>query len=857
MSDLQPTPPRWADWLLEKLLHGEALEEVQGDLHESYLWRVEDNGARYAKWHFVKEILQSIRLSNLKPYPFMQQFITLFSSHIKTGWRFIWKTKGFSAINILGLSIGIVFSWFAYQYAADQFSYNKHMKHVEHLHKMLMQADMMGNKIMFQGGSYKSANMIVDELPEVEAVALFTEEKRLIKIKDTPVHQSILASNKKLFTYLNLDFLEGEIGDFDAPRTAIISEQMAYNLGMRGDAVGQLIELQDSSAFTAYQIIGVFRDIPQNTSIQSDLFIPLQGFLDKDPERKNAFINFDLSVLFQLTPGAIPDTVNQKIKTIFDRETGNETFFAKLSPMATFHLDAQPQLGNGFVPGGNKQFVGFIVIAGLLCLIISIINYANFSISQYVNRAREVAVRKIIGAAQKGVFQQLMTEALLTTVIATVFAIILYALLAPYFSSFVEKTFDFSTLIDSRFIPGNIALILVISLLSGLYPAIILSRFEIIKTLKGYQKIGKGKLVMQSLLIVQFTISTAMIACMFVFRGQLDLLMNQDQGRDTNDVIRINFPTEMMDAQTTQSFLNELQQLAFIERITGSSGFNMHPYDDGENSFGLMNMQVDSSYLKVLGHRFLEGTSFSTPYAASKEIIVNEAFLKKINLDDPIGKTIPFGRKGNESSIVVGVLQDVIHSAKSEPGAEVYFPASSERGINQIFLKTQESQTHINQAIEPIWDQFFYPFPFKYDYLAEEYSRKLAHEAKIAKISGLGSMIAIFIAAFGLLGLVGVTIRQKLKRLSISRVLGAEKKHIARLISEKFIFPILISLSLGLASSIYLTKSWLDAYTIRINLSWYHLLLATLIIVGVLAFIIWTQVNEALKKNPVVYLKED
>lgn len=857
MSKQQVTPPRWADWLLEKLLHGEALEEVQGDLHESFLWRMEDHGSKHAKWHFIKEILQSIRLSNLKPYPYMQQFMTLFTSHIKTGWRFIWKTKGFSAINILGLSIGIVFSWFAYQYAADQFGYNKHLKHVDQLYKMLIRADMMGNEINFPGGSFKASNMIVDELPEVEAVALFSEEKRLVNVKGTPVHQTTLASNKQLLDYLNLDLLEGKIYDFDAPRTIIISERMAYNLDIRGDAVGQFIELQDTSTFTSYQVLGVFRDIPENTSIQTDFFIPLKDFLDKDPNRLSKFINFDLSVLFQMTPGVNPDTVNQKIKAIFNRETGSETFFASLAPMASFHLDANPQLGNGFIPGGNKQLVGFIVIAGILCLIISIINYANFSISQYVNRSREVAVRKIIGAARKGVFQQLMTEALLTTLIASCFAVILYALLAPYFSSFVEKTFDFQTLLDARFIPGNIALILLISFLSGFYPAVILSRFEIIKTLKGHQKIGKGKLVMQSLLIIQFSISTAMIVCMFVFRGQLELLLNQDQGRDVTDVVRIGFPNEITDAQSTQSFLNELNKLAIIEEATGSSGFNMHPYDDGEHSFGLMNMVLDSSYLHVLGYRFVDGSTFSEPAAASKEVIVNEAFLRQINLDDPIGKTIPFGRNDGETSVITGVLQDVIHNAKSEPSAKVYFPVYGDRSIRQVFLKTKQTQTDLQQAVAPIWDEFFYPYPFKYDYLEEEYSRKLSHEAKVAKISGLGSLIAIFIAAFGLLGLMGVTIRQKLKRLSISRVLGAERQHIARMVSANFIFPILISLTLGLSVSVYLSQRWLESYVLRINLSWYHLVSASVIILGILLLIVWTQVSEALKKNPVIYLKED
>ena len=592
VKNKKANPPRWADWLLEKLCHEEALEELQGDLHESFLWRLEDEGVRYAKWHFVKEIFQSIRLSNLKPYPFMQQFFTLFSSHIKTGWRFIWKTRGYSAINISGLSVGIVFSWFAYQ---------------------------------------------------------------------------------------------------------------------------------------------------------------------------------------------------------------------------------------------------------------------------YINRAREVAVRKIIGAQRKGVFQQLMTEAFLTTLIATFLAVILYVILAPYFSNFVEKTFDISTLIDGRFVPGNVGLILLISLLSGVYPAIVLSRFQIIETLKGQQRVGKGKLIMQSLLIVQFSISTAMIVCMLVFKEQLNLLLNQDLGHDITNVVKINFPPEMIQPQKTKNFLNELQQQSAIAQVTGSSGFNMSPYQDGEVSFGLMNMEVDSLYMQVMGLRFQEGSYFTEPSTASKEAIVNEAFIEKINLTNPIGKTIPFGRdKGSESSsIIIGVLVNTLSNPKSTPEAKVYFPENDERVVRQIFLKTTNPQVNIEQAVAPIWDEFFYPYPFTYEYLEEAHAEKLEHESRIAKISGLGSVIAIFIAAFGLVGLIGVTIRQKLKRLSISRVLGAEKKHIATLVSNKFILPIFISLTLGLASSTYLSRSWLESYTVRMDLSWYHFTLASLIILGIPILIVWVQVGEALKKNPVIHLKED
>ena len=164
-------PPKWADKLLERFCKKEYLEEIQGDLHESFYWRLDERGVRYAKWKFIKEILLSFRTSNLKTFKFMDQILTLLKSHIKTGWRFLWKTKGYSSINIIGLSVGIVFSWFAYIYAKDQLGYNKHLNNVENLYRMSMQVEMFGNTINFPGCSHVTVDRIVNEVPGVEEAA--------------------------------------------------------------------------------------------------------------------------------------------------------------------------------------------------------------------------------------------------------------------------------------------------------------------------------------------------------------------------------------------------------------------------------------------------------------------------------------------------------------------------------------------------------------------------------------------------------------------------------------------------------------------------------------------------------------
>lgn len=862
MKNRSPKPPSWADYLLEKFYRGDKLEEVQGDLHESFLWRLEENGPSYAKRHFVKEMLLSARISNLKPYPHMSQLLTLFSSHFKTGWRFLWKTRAYSAINILGLSIGIVFSWFAYQYAADQLGYNKHIKHVEDLYRMTMQYDMMGTRINFGGGSNLASNMVKDEIPEVIQIAQFKESHKLMKLGGSAVDQNFLMADKHLLEYLSLEFVEGGIGSFEDPYQAIISEQLAYKLDIRGEAVNQTIQLQDSSGFKSYKILGVYENAPESSSIRTDLFIPYTNYLAQAKEDANKFINFDISIILQLTPNADLTLVENKIKALIDEQSESEDYYSELTPIASLHLEEDYLAGNGFLPGGNKELIWFIVVAGILCLTISVINYANFSISLYMNRAREVAVRKIMGSAKNGVFQQLMVESFLTTLLAACISVILFVLIAPQFSEMVEKKFDITSLIDARFIPGNIAIVILISFLSGLYPSILLSRFKIINSLKGVQKIGKGKVVMQTLLVLQFSISIVMIACMLTFKGQLSLLANYDKGFDVENVIRVDFSADALNLgkDKSQIFLNKLDGNPHIVSKSASSGFGMKAYQDGDSEFGLLNMAIDEQYMDVLQLRIIQGSDFQSASigGATKGVIVNEAFLRKIALEDPIGKVIPFAQGGQPNSIIVGVVKDYfLNTPKRNASPLLFYPKEGENQTYMILLKTSADRATIEKELEVAWEEVFELFPLNYEYLSTEYNQSLDQEAKISKISSTGSVIAIFIAAFGLLGLVGLTIRQKLKEVSIRRVLGANLLNISKMMTLKFIIPITVSLTIGLVLSFYLANKWLENYPVRVDFGWEYMTISALAIIGILLTIILTQVGRIARENPVAHLKDE
>ncbi len=850
-------PPKWADNLLQRICREDLLEEIQGDLHESFYWRAETRGNGYAKRQFIKEALLSFRMSNLKTYNKMDRFLTLMKSHIKTGWRFLWKTKAYSAINILGLSIGIVFSWFAYLYTSDQLGYNKHIPNSENLYRMTVQVNLFDNLINLPGCSHLTMQQIVDEFPEVEQVARFKDDHAIMRLPEGTIDQQYLIAEKSLLGFLDLEFIEGTPGMFSSPNHVVISEKLAYKLGIRGEAVDAHIELLDSINYVTYLVAGVYKDIPGNTSIRADLILPYSTYLNESPTNATSSGNYDLSTLMKVNAATDISQLRSKINDHLNAGEDETEKIAQIIPLASLHLSDEYYAFNGYTQGGNRQLIWLIIIAGVMCLTISVINYANFSISLYLNRAREVAVRKIIGSANSGVFQQLMTESFLTTLLATALAIVLYVLIAPQFSLLVEKQYGLPDLLNLQNLPALLLILAIISLISGFYPSLLLSKLKILKSLKGEQKVGKGVFVTKTLLVVQFSISIIMIASMLIFKGQLDYLVNFDRGYNVDDVLRIDLPKELIGSGKGEVFVNKLASVPEIESLTSSGGYGMTAYEDGEHQFSLTFKNIDSSYLKVMGIQLIEGQPLheAKKNGIANGVLVNQSFLEKAGIkENPIGRSIAMF----DQSIIVGVIKDYYaFGPKSELRPLVFFDFADERPAFQILVKSTADPFVLDEKMTMAWKAVFDPIPFLYDFMSTLYRDKFEQEDKISKIAKLGSIIAIFISAFGLLGLVGLTIQRKLKELSIRRVMGAEDFQIIWMMVKKFAIPITISLAIGISVSIYLSEQWLADYQNRIDFSWVHAVIAALSVICLLALVIIGQTINITRTNPVVHLKDE
>ncbi len=854
-------PPVWADRLLTRLCRSDQIEEIQGDLYESYYWRVAKYGLKTANRHFIKECFQSLRPSNLKSYQNMDQYLILFKSHIKTGCRYLLKTWKYSIVNIVGLSLGIVFSWFAYLFTIDQMTYNQHLNNVEHLYKMGIGSEISGNKINFPGASHTMTEQVKQQVPEVKTLTRIRAENVILANGQQSFNQEAIISDGSLIDILALKFVEGNSLGFGQLNTLILSESMAYKLGLRDNFLDHPIDIILNGETSVFKVIGLFEDVKNNTSINPKIILPYSFYLSLNTENQTKFNQLQLSVILEFYDSNNIEATNNKLTEAIQNTNDGLRFTSNLTPFETLHLSNTYISGNGFLPGGNQRLIKFIILTGLLCLIISIINYTNFSISLYVSRAREIAVRKIIGSAKKGVFQQLMTESLLTTILSAAIALVLFIVIAPYFSSFVEKKYTLFSLIDWSITPGIILILIIVSLIRGLYPSILLSRFPLLSSLKGTHKVGNSKRINSALLTAQFSISITMMACMLTFQGQLDYLLSFDKGFDIKDVIEIKIPQDLAKNKQVATFYEKLKTEPSILSQATFSGFNMSPFEfDESDGFPLMNAAINNSYMEIMGFSIVEGRSINDAYEAgiTDAAVVNEAFLIKTGLTNPIGQKYVFESLDKGAFTIVGVIKDhYLSSPKSQPRPLLYYAKRDANITYNIYMKSKLSIVELSEKIEPLWDELFYPLPLQYEYLAQSYQGKLEQESKTAQIATIGTAVSIFLAGFGLLGLVGLTLKRSRKELSVRRVLGAEFRDIVMKIQKQFIVPILVSLAIGLLASSYFTEKWLENYVNRISYGWTQALIPTFSILALLVLIVTSQVLFLSRTNPVIHLKDE
>ncbi len=854
------SPPKWANWLVEQLCPDSRLEEVQGDLHEAYHWRVSEFGTTRAKWHFVAEAIKSSRLSSLTPFRLLNQKLMMYKNYFKTGWRFLKKNKLYSSLNILGLAMGISFCWLAYLYADDEMNFDQYLEHHEEMYRIVIDF-RRGDDLHHIGGSSNAMSVqFGDKIPEIDQVARIKSDFGLIRKGEEVIEQSLIVADKSLITLLELNFLEGVPGAFDQPNDVVISETLAGTLNLRGKAVGKILSLNRGDDFEDFIIRGVYKDIPANTSVRRHLIMSYSNYLANAPERRlTEWFDLNMNTLVKLHDKRNVLEVEEKMSALHEENEPDEEaeVTIKLQPMSQIHLNQDYGHYNGIARGGNVEMIRLFVGIGIFCLIISMINYSNFNISLYINRSREVALRKVIGAEKKSIFSQLITESFLSSLIAGLLALAVLILILPLFSSFVEKSYTPSFLINLRFILGALAILTATAVISGFYPALILSRFSIVKSLKGEQKIRSGKWITQTLLGVQFILATGLVAGMLTMREQVKFLSSFDTKVNFDNVIYHDYiPAE--ESQVKQ-FMLDLDQLPEVEQVAAISGYNGTRLVSDETQFDVRHLRIDRDLMNLLDIEIVNGRNFSEEITTdqTQAVLVNEAFVERMGLEDPIGQVIPFKYNKLENPKIIGVVEDYhFESARNVIDPLVIYQ-SEEYRLQSVYVKLNSAATFNKERFEKLWTKNFDPFPFEYSFLEEEYLSAYESENQMMQLVGIGCIVSIFLAGMGLLGIVGLQLNQRFKEISIRKVLGASSINLYQVFTKRYIFIVAIGLAGGLSLGYYLIEDWLGNYPFRVDFGPGIISITVIVTLTIALMTIISQVFKVVRANPVKFLRDE
>lgn len=857
--DSYKSPPKWALRLLQRVCPTDLVEEVEGDLYEAFQWRATEKGLSYARRKYIFEVFRCLRYFRIKVQT-QNNNVMLIKNYFKIGIRFLWKTRGYSSLNILGLALGIAISWLAYIFVTDEQSFDGFYANGDHIYRPTASMSMGDRSESFAGSSYIMGDEFPTQIPEIINSSRFKSGSTLVEIRGEYQSERYHYVDPDFFEMFSVEFIAGTPGDFDDPLSIVLSQSTAERFGLGSDIAQAEISITSGGEEETLKVVGIYKDFPLNTSIRPQMMFPFSSWATENEGRTKIWFDINMNCFFQLDPNTNASAVMEKMNKIFpkDPEMGDAEVSLGLQSLSDIHLNPAFDNSNGVEAGGDNELIMIVTIIGLFCLIIACVNYANFAVGNYIVRLKEVALRKVFGAEKTSVFKQFVAEAFISASLALLLSVGFIALMIPGFSEYANKSYAFDIIFNTQVLLGGLALLLVVTLLSGIYPALLLSRYKTINGLKGKSKLGGRNYLSKGLITLQFAISAFLIAGMLTMNGQLSFLLNHDLGYSGENVVRIFRP--MNDPIAKQAFKVDLNNIAGVESVSVVSGFNGTNYKDEDgNRVDVRHARIDPDYLTTMGVQLVAGRDFDASMATdiTGAIIVNEAFIQKTELEDPIGKQIAFNYGKFKNPTIIGVVKNFnFESLRSGVDPLVMWMGDRLSEYNTYIKLSDISQDKIEQ-IEAIHAKYFAPFPLSYGFVEDDITNRYALEANIKKIAQVGAAAAIFLSCLGLMGFVGNQIRQQMKEVSVRKAVGASAKQIFSLYLGKYIWLLLLGTIVGLGIAISVMTDWLNNYTYKIDFGWAIGTTAVVAVLSVAVLTVFSQLYRALRANPVDYLKEE
>lgn len=791
-------------------------------------------------------------------------------NYLKTALRNLWKRKSFSFINIVGLAIGMAVSFLILLYVLNEVTYDKFHENYDNIYRVATKIDAQGRHFEIVSVPAPLGPALVDQFPEVsQAARLNNFGTRIVSYEEKLYEESrIFHADPDLFDVFTIHIIRGNPESWlQAPFQLVITEKMAEKYFGDENPLGKMVKLDNNYTYT---ISGIVKEMPENSHFKFNMIGSLAS-LEQIRGDLNLWMGFNYKTYIVLEGNPSIDEITKKYNDLLMsnipeqfKQLGAEVEIF-LQPMRSIHLHSQ--LEGELEPPGNLAFIRILTTIALFILLIACINFMNLSTAQSSRRAREVGMRKVLGAHRGKLIGQFLGESMLLSFVSLVIAIILIYVLLPVFNQLVSKDLVFNPTQNGIIPLGLVGITVLVGFLAGAYPAFFLSAFVPLEVLKSRFKAGKGhRFFRNGLVSLQYVISITLIISTFVIFYQLHHVKNRDLGFNKEQVAVISLRGQV--SQKHDVFKNEILRLPGVVKAACSSTvpsrgrsetmFSFEGIDQKKQVFPIM--EIDADYLETMGMELIAGRNFSLDHPSdNKAMILNETLVKHLGWEDPLGKTVSMTDLADSDRpekgfvevpyTVIGVVRDFHFESLHENIRGHLMKMSGQ--VNRISVKLRPGNiAGTLQSIENIWRELESSHPFPYVFLDDSFDRLYRSEQRMGQIFTSFTLMAIFISCLGLFGLASFTADQRTKEIGIRKVLGASVSNVVVLLSRDFTKWVILANVVAWPVAYLVMNKWLQNFAYRISLGVWMFILSGVIALIIALLTVSTKALKAAVANP-------
>lgn len=802
-------------------------------------------------------------------------------NYIKTAWRNLAKNKVFSFINVFGLAVGLACCMFIAAYLYSELTYDTYSVNSNQLYRLGIYTLGNGSVTDFPNVDIAVGKGVKDAFPQVLDYTRMMNNKPVFVSYDNRQFKEtkIVLVDRNFLDIFSIPFLQGDKNTaLKDPNSIVITKAMAEKYFSNLSPIGKILKFDQS----LMKVTGVIDKVPDNSHFHFDGFISMSTI---EPSVQQTWSNVGIYTYLLLDKKADPKKLESQLPQLVAKHVVPEvqrdmgislaeaqksinSFKFYLQPITDIHLHSSTKFD--IEPNGDISYVYIFGALAVFILLLACINFTNLSTASSSKRSKEVGIRKVMGSLKEWLVTQFLVESVMLTLLSMILALAIVWALLPYFNDLAGKYISIWFFLGFKAIAIGICLTLFVGVLAGLYPAFFLSSFQIINVLKGTTgtEPAKKNFLQSSLVIFQFTISTALIIATFIVYQQLHYMQNKKLGYDKEQLLVLN-DTYLL-GNNEYAFKDQLMRDSRIVNATVStdipgngnmSGTEIYPRekasDETKNEIHCNIYRIDGNYLSTFGIKLASGRSVSPDFPAdSSAVMINEAAVSELGWakTDPIGKTIV--RSGRKAYTVVGVVKDFNYTSAKQKVAPLMMLPMHRHGSIILKIKTTEV-SNLVADIKKQWDEYKASGPFSYYFVDEQFASLYSAEQRTGHIFTSFSVIAVIIASLGLFGLAAFMIKLRVKEIGIRKVLGASSGNITAMLSANFLKLVLIAIIISFPITWFAMHKWLQDFAYRVNIQWWVFLLAGFIALLIALVTISFQSIKAAIANPIKSLRSE